>query len=97
MSEIIEADDDGEVLEESTIDVRVTEGIRPPAAIVDMCESHQGIKQLTTGRYDLSGRVRMEIVSIIGVSQHDVPEGWYISNARARRDGKLVVVLQQTQ
>jgi hypothetical protein len=94
MSEIIEADDDGEVLDESTIDVKVNDGVRPPADVVKFAEDHAGIHTLITGTYPTTGNVRMVLVSTIGVALHDLPDDWRAFRAGTKPNGDLTITLK---
>jgi len=95
MSEILEAGDDGELIDESTIDVTVNDGIRPPADIVAFCENASGVKELRTGRYVSSGRVWFKIMLSISFSTHRLPDGYRVTHARALDNGQLEITLRQ--
>jgi len=94
MSDILEAGDDGELIDESTIDVTVNDGIRPPETLVSFCEGTPGVHQLTTGRYESSGRVRFAVRSRISLTPREVPDEYEITYIRVVRNGDLELVLQ---
>jgi hypothetical protein len=76
----------------SSITVDASEGIRPPADIVSWCEGHPGVTHLKATEYEASGRPRMIVTSIIGVSTDQLPDGWTLSYVKAR-DGDTVLSL----
>lgn len=67
----------------SSITVDASEGIRPPADIVSWCEGHPGVTHLKATEHESSGRPRMIVTSIIGVSIDELPDGWTVSYVKS--------------
>jgi hypothetical protein len=88
-------DDDG--IKVSSITVDASAGIRPPASIVSMAETHAGVYHLIADEYESSGRPRMVLRSTIGVGDTAIPDGWRFKHAKPAGDGDVDVILTQTR